>query len=140
MWQIIAAAGFVFLLLEIFAPGLFFLNFAISAFIVAIISVYIHNITVLVVVFSVLSIALIYSLRPLLIKCRVCNDAKTGIESKYIGKTAKVIEEIDKTKGVISLYDERWQARNIEEGIIEIGSSVKIVGNESIIMKVKKID
>jgi len=61
------------------------------------------------------------------------------MEAKYVGKTAKVIEDIDKDKGAISIYDERWQARSIDEGIIETGSIVKIESYESIIMYVRKV-
>ena len=86
-----------------------------------------------------LSIFFIYTLRPLFIKRKTQQDLKTGIEEKYIGKVAKAISVIDKNSGVISIYDERWQARNIEDGIIEIGQNVEIVSNDSLIMNVKKI-
>ena len=50
------------------------------------------------------------------------------------------IENIDKNNGVITIYDERWQARNIENETIEAGQTVEIVGYDSLIMKIKKID
>ena len=65
---------------------------------------------------------------------------KTGIEEKYVGKTARAVENIDKNNGVITIYDERWQARNIENETIEAGQTVEIVGYDSLIMKIKKID
>lgn len=64
------------------------------------------------------------------------NKEKTGMEAKYIGKIAKVIEKIDSENGVISIYDERWQARSNE--VIEAGQNVEIIGYDSLIMKVKK--
>lgn len=140
MWEIILGIGIVFLLLEIFIPTLFCINFAIAAFIVAIISCFIHNFAVLTIIFCILSIILIYSLRPMLLKLSKNEKLKTGIEDKYIGKTAIVLEDINKDQGAISLYDERWQARNIKEGTIPKGANVKIIKNESIIMFVEKID
>lgn len=140
MWQIITAIGFVFLILEILTPSLFFLNFALAAFICAIISLYIGNISFLVILFSILSIIFIFSLRPLLIKKCVSKSQKTGMESKYIGKVVLVVENIDKNSGTISIYDERWQARNLEEGVIPKGSKVQIISHEGIIMQVKKVD
>ena len=140
MWQIILGVGIIFLLLEIFAPSMFFLNFALSALICAIVSVFFDNIVFLIVLFCVLSVIFILSLRPIFLKKIYKKDEKTGIEEKYIGKTAKVIENTDKNYGIISIYDERWQARNIEEGIIEAGQIVEIVGIDSIIMKVKKVN
>ncbi len=62
----------------------------------------------------------------------------TGVEEKYIGKTAKVIEEISKNNGVISIYDERWNARTINDETINIGEEVTIVKNESLIFYVEK--
>lgn len=140
MWQIITALGFIFLILEMFTPSLFFLNFAIAAFICAIISLFYANITALVVIFSLLSVLLIFTLRPLLVKKCTCKSQQTGIESKYIGKVVPVIEDIDKNNGAISIYDERWQARNCDEGVILKGEKVKIINLEGIIMQVQKVD
>jgi len=140
MWEFFVGLGFIFLIIEIFAPSMFCLNFAISAFICAIISLFITNITILTVTFSILAIFLIFTLRPILMKNLNDKKLKTGIESKYVGKIAKAIENIDKSNGTISIYDERWQARNIEEGTIEKGSEVEIVSYESIVMYVKKIN
>ncbi len=140
MWQIILCVGFLFLILEMFTPAMFFLNFAIAAFVCAGLSFFITNLALLIVIFCVLSVILIYTVRPILQKL-VKKDKKTdtGIESKYIGQKAKVIEDIDKQKGVISIYDERWQARNVDEGVIEKESTVEIVSNESIVMYVRKV-
>ena len=61
------------------------------------------------------------------------------MESKYVGKTAKATEDITKNSGAITIYDERWQARNIDEGTIEKGSNVEIVSYESIVMNVRRV-
>ena len=139
MWQIIFCIGLGFLILEMFTPAMFFLNFAIAAFICALLSFITTNIAILVVVFCVLSVVLMYTLRPLLMKNVQNKESNTGMDSKYVGKIAKVIEDIDKQKGVISIYDERWQARNIEEGVIAAGESVEIISHESIVMNVRKV-
>ena len=65
---------------------------------------------------------------------------ETGINAKYIGKIAKVLETVTENSGVISIYDERWEARNIDDSEIIAGQNVEIVGHESLIMKVKKVD
>ncbi len=141
MWQLCLTIGIVFLILEIFVPAYFFLNLAIAAFICAIIPVFFSiKLAALTVIFCALSLALILVLRPILTKKDDSRHLKTGMESKYVGKTASVIEEIDKTKGVISIYDERWQARNTQDGTIEKGLTVEITGYDSIVMKVKKIN
>ena len=139
MWQIILCIGFIFLILEMFTPAMFFLNFAIAAFVCAILSVYVESITVLVIVFSLLSVVLIYTLRPMLMKNMKNKENETGMASKYVGKTATVIEEVTKDKGVVSIYDERWQARNVEDGVIEAGKKVEIVNFESLILFTKEV-
>lgn len=139
MWQIILGVGIIFLLLEIFIPSMFFINFAISAVICAIISLFYKSIFGLIVIFSALSLILVFLLRPIFQK-KNQNEEKTGMEEKYVGKTARVVENVTKDSGVISIYDERWQARNIEESEIQAGEMVEILGYESLIMKVKKVD
>ena len=61
------------------------------------------------------------------------------MNSKYVGKVVQAVEEITKDKGTISIYDERWQARNLDEGVINEGESVKIESYESLIMYVRKV-
>ena len=75
-------------------------------------------------------------LRPLILK-RMSKETETGVNDKYIGRTAKAEEEISSDKGVISIYGERWEARS--ENVIEKGSNVKIVRNESLVMFVEKV-
>ena len=137
MWQLLVILGLVFLVLEMFTPMLFFLNFAIASFITAIASFIITDINILMLIFVVLSLLLLWFLRPLLVKSKNQKNSNTGMESKYIGQTAKVIEEVTSDSGVISIYDERWNARSINNEIIPIGSIVEIVKHESLIMSVK---
>ena len=139
MWQIILGVGIIFLLLEIFIPSMFFINFALAAVVCAIISLFYEGIFVLVVIFSILSLIFVFLLRPIFQK-KSSDDAKTGIEEKYVGKTARVVENVTCDAGVITIYDERWQARNVEDSTVEAGCSVEIVGYDSLIMKVKKLD
>ena len=140
MWHIIAGVGIIFALIEIFVPSMFFLNLAFAAFATAVISLFVTNITTLIWIFSGLSVLFIFTLRPILLHKQGSNDEKTGIEEKYIGKIATVIENIDSNSGAITIYDERWQAKNVEEGTIEIGQKVLIISNDSLIMNVKKVD
>ncbi len=139
MWQIMLCVAIFSLILEIFVPAFFFLNFAIAGFICTIIACFVHSFNILIGIFSVLSLLMLLILRPIFLKMQNKIKQKTGMEEKYVGKTALVADDIDKTKGVISIYDERWQARNINEGTILKGKTVEIVGYESIIMKVKEI-
>ena len=137
-WQILIFAGVVFLIVEIFTPVLFFLNFAIACFLTAILALYVIDWNILVPSFIALSAIFLFFLRPLLIKTRT-NAQKTGVEEKYIGKIAKVTETITSNSGVVSIYNERWEARSNTGEEIAVGSDVKIVKNESLILFVEKI-
>lgn len=134
-WQILAGIGLIFLILEMTVPSMFFLNFAVGAFVAAICSIYIFNWTALILIFVAVSLVSLLFLRPLLVK-QTHKSQETGLAAKYIGKTAKVIETVCPTRGVISIYDERWEARADHE--IPVGCEVEIERNESLVMYVKE--
>lgn len=135
LWQLLGVLGIGFLLLEMFTPSMFFLNFAISAFICAVLSVFTKNPYTLVIAFFVFSFVSFVFLRPILIK-RFCKNKETGVVNKYIDKIAKAEEDITEFSGVISIYGERWEARSENGNQISKGAEVKIIRNESIIMYV----
>jgi len=139
LWQLLSIIGIVFLILEIFTPSMFFLNFSLAAFICAGVSVWIKNPFALTVIFFVLSFASFAFLRPVIMK-RFSKETETGVNSKYIGKTLKTDVDITDNSGVINIYGERWEARSENGTLIPSGSEVKIVRNESIIMYVEKIN
>ena len=116
---------------------MFFLNFAVAAFITAVASLYTTKLLTLVLIFFVFSFLSFAFLRPLLLK-KKGKDIETGVNDKYIGKKAKVIEEISADNGSISIYDERWNARTEDGSVIPAGEEVEIVRNDSLIMYVVK--
>ena len=103
MWQFLCVVGIASVILEIFTPSMFFLNFALAAFITAIASLVTLNHFALVLIFFVFSFISFVFLRPILLR-RNSKDTETGIEGKYIGKVAKVTEEVAKDRGVITIY------------------------------------
>ena len=138
VWQFLCVIGIAFVILEIFTPSMFFLNFALAAFITAGISLITLNKFALVLAFFLLSFLSFAFLRPILLR-RNSKDTETGMEGKYIGKTAKVTEEVTAERGVITIYGERWEARCENGAIIPVGAEVKILRNDSLIMYVTKI-
>lgn len=138
IWQIWCVFGLLLLILEMFTPALFFLNLAFAAFFTAIFA---HSGVTFIsqtIVFSITSVLLIIFLRPFILLKIKTNNAQTGVEAKYIGHEAKVINEITKTSGRISIYGEDWNARTLNGENIPVDSVVKIVKNESLIMYVEK--
>ncbi len=138
LWQILGAIGIAFLILEMFTPSMFFLNFALAGFICAVVSVVYKNVYGLIIIFFILSFVSFAFLRPILIK-KFNKSTETGVNSKYIDKIVKIDSEITSSSGVINIYGERWEARSDNGETIPAGSEVKIVRNESIIMYVSKI-
>jgi len=136
-WQLLIVVGILFILVEIFAPMVFFLNFALACFMTAAVAFYIVDWNILVPIFVVTSAIFLIFLRPILIKKRN-GKMQTGIDDKYIGKIVKVIETVTSSSGVVSIYDERWSARSNTGEEFEAGSEVKIVRNESLILYVEK--
>jgi len=137
-WQILIVAGVIFLIIEIFTPMVFFLNFAIACFITAIIALFVIDLNYLIPIFIVFSAIFLLFLRPILVKSRD-GGKKTGVEEKYIGKTAKVIETVTSNSGVVSIYDERWNARSDSGDEIPAGEEVTIVKNESLVLYVETV-
>lgn len=138
LWQIIGIISIALFILEIFTPTMFFLGLAIAALLTALISVWYNNIYGLVIAFVVLAVIVSIFIKPILNK-NTSAECQTGIEGKYIGKTAKVESDITKDSGVISIYGERWEARVESDDIIPAGSEVRIIKNNSLIMFVERI-
>ena len=139
LWEIFAIVGLICLILEMILPSMFFLNLAFAGFATAVIALFVTGWVNLTVIFVVLSLLFIILLRPVLLRNRECKLCETGMEGKYIGKIVKVIEPVDKYKGAITIYDERWEARTDCDETIPEGKEVKIVKYESLILTVGRI-
>ena len=139
-WQIFLIAGVVSLILEMIVPSMFFLNFAISGVLTAIISLWVTDITVLVIDFAVIALLSIILLRPFLLKTlKSSKEKETGVKSEYLDQIAKVVQPVNKFAGVITVYDERWEARVENDDEIPEGTEVRIIKNDSLIMYVERV-
>ncbi|MYV49156.1 NfeD family protein [Streptomyces sp. SID2888] len=84
-----------------------------------------------VVVFAVVSVALIAVVRPIAARHRSQNpELATGIEALK-GKRATVLERVDGSGGRVKLAGEVWSARALDSELIyEVGQEVDIVDIE----------
>ncbi len=135
LWQSLSIAGLVLLIVEILTPTMFFLNLALACFVTAGVSVYFSELNILVPVWVVASAVFLFLLKPLQKRNKI--SAGTGMD-KYVGQKAQVIEKIDGDGGVISVFDERWNARSENGEEFDVGSKVYIVRNENLTMFVRK--
>jgi len=139
LWQIFSIVAVIAVILEIVIPSGFFLNFAVAGVLTAVLSLFVTSFNALIIDFIILSLLSIWLIRPLLMKSRAANVKKSELDDKYIGETAKVVETVTKNSGVITIYEERWDARTLGEEDIPAGSDVKIIKNDSLILYVEKI-
>ncbi|MCD7879999.1 MAG: NfeD family protein [Candidatus Gastranaerophilales bacterium] len=139
LWMIFAIVAIIATIIEIAAPTLFCLNFAVAGIITALISLYWGSFLQLLTVFLVLSLLSILFLKPFLEKF-LKKDSNADFNSQYTGKVVKVIEPVTQSSGAVTIYEERWEARlNAGGEEIPVGCEVKIVKNDSTILYVEKI-
>ena len=138
LWEFLVICGIGFIILELFTPSMFFLNFAVASLVTALVALLTTKMLALVLVFFIMSFLSFMFLRPLILQ-KFSKDTETGINDKYVGKKAKVIEDVSANSGVISIYDERWNARVEDGSVIPSGSDVEIIRNDGLTMYVKLI-
>ena len=141
MWIKLLILCVAFLILEMFTPVMFFINLSIAALCAAAVSYLGYSTTVVTAVFVVVSIVTIAFIRPLFLRNMKSKKNETGMEEKYIGKIAKVVEEVSHKGGRVAIYGEEWNAvlKSSEESTVPVGSEVKIVSNDSIVLTVEEI-
>ena len=138
LWMLYVIISVIAVIVEIFAPSLFCINFAIAGIITAIVSIFWGNLPITLVMFMVLSLLSIIFIRPVL-KRLLLKSERMDFNAEYYGKIVKVIETVTKTSGAITVYDERWEARIKDGEDIPVGADVKIVANDSTILYVERI-
>jgi len=130
-------AGFVFFLLEFVMPGLILFFFAVGAWIVAILSLFIDmSINMQLIIFLASTLVTILFFRKWVKKILWSKHHSSEVEDELIGKTAKAATFIGPGQdGKVDFKGTSWNASSSD--IIEQGENVMITGNESIILIVK---
>lgn len=134
IWFIV---GFVFFLLEFVIPGLILFFFAVGAWVVAILSLFIDlSINSQLLIFLATSILTILLFRKWVKRILWVKKHSSEIEDEFIGKVGKAETFIGPGQhGKVDFKGTSWDARS--EDVIEKGEQVIIVGNESILLIVK---
>lgn len=137
VWQILCIAGILLVILEMATPAMFFLNLALACFFTALVSVYTTDFTILSIVWVVSSLLLIFLFRPLMVRKNRIEASTTGM-GRYVGAKAKVLEEVSPQDGVVSVFDERWNAVSSDGSRIAKGEQVIIEKHENLTLYVRK--
>ena len=112
--------------------------FAAGAIVALIVSLFVPDFIVQVVVFVIISAALLLSLRPIFTRYLKKNDIKTNAD-RLIGKTAVCSKAItDGERGEVRIDGKIWTA--ISNDDIIIGEKVEVLGIEGVKLVVKKIE
>lgn len=134
IWMI---AGFVFFLLEFAVPGLILFFFAVGAWIVSLLSLFIDmSINTQLIIFLAASLLTIVLFRNWVKRILDAKQSSTQLEDEFIGKRAKAETMIAPgNDGKVTFKGTSWNARSAD--IIQVGEDVIITGNESILLIVK---
>jgi len=129
--------GFVCFLLEFILPGLILFFFAIGAWIVAILSLFIDmDINTQLILFLTSSMLTILLFRKWVKKIIWTRKHSTELEDEFLGKTGKAESFIGPGQnGKVDFKGTSGDAAS--EDIIEKGENVLIIGNDSILLIVK---
>jgi len=134
IWFII---GFLCFLLEFVVPGLILFFFAVGAWIVAVVSLFVDlGINSQLILFLASSLTTIFLFRNWVRKIVWTKRHSTELEDEFIGKTGKAETFIGPGQiGKVDFKGTQWDARS--EDRIEKGDNVTIIGNDSILLIVK---
>jgi inner membrane protein len=130
-------AGFAFFLLEFVVPGLVFFFFAVGAWVVALLTMFLDlSFNAQLVTFLISSGLSILLLRKWLKKVIASRRDHSEVEDEFVGKTALAETFIGpENEGMVSFRGTTWRAYS--EDTIQKGELVVIVGNQSIKLFVK---
>ncbi len=134
IWFIV---GFVFFLLEFAVPGLILFFFAVGAWIVAIVSLFVDiSINTQLLLFLVSTALTILLFRKWIKKILGAREKPSEIEDEFIGKTGRAETFIGPGQdGKVDFKGTSWDARSADS--IEKGETIIVIGNESILLIVK---
>ena len=139
MWQLWAVVAVLGLLLELTSGDFFIVCFSIGACAAAIVSPF-AGLYVQLIVFGVVTALSIYQVRPFALRYLHRNEEnRVSNADALIGRQGHVTETIqEKGFGRVAIDGDDWKAVSADETEIPIGTRVKVVNSESIIISVVK--
>ena len=134
IWILIAV---VFIILELITTTFFLVWFGIGSVVAALLNYWGFDIYIQFTGFVIVSAVLILLTRKFADKITPENSKKTTAE-RLIGLNAKVIRQVDDSSYIVRVSGEEWSAHTNDP--VDIGDTVKVVGINSIILIIEKID
>ena len=139
MWQLWAVVAVLGLMFELTSGDFFIVCFSIGACAAAIVSPF-AGLYVQLIVFGVVTALSIYQVRPFALRYLHRNEEnRVSNADALIGRQGHVTETIqEKGFGRVAIDGDDWKAISADETEIPIGTRVKVVNRESIIISVVK--
>ena len=139
MWQLWAVLAVLGLILELTSGDFFIMCIAIGAAGAAITAPF-AGIYVQLAVFTVVSLLCLWQLRPFVLRYLHKNEEnRVSNADALMGRQGRVIETIQENGfGYVAIDGDQWKAVAANDEEIPVGTRVKVVGRESIIITVEK--
>ena len=139
MWQLWAVVAVLGLMFELTSGDFFIVCFSIGACAAAMVSPF-AGLYVQLIVFGVVTALSIYQVRPFALRYLHRNEEnRVSNADALIGRQGHVTETIqEKGFGRVAIDGDDWKAVSADETEIPIGTRVKVVNRESIIISVVK--
>ncbi len=124
LWLVLAIVLFV---VEAAVPGLVCIWFALGAVAAMVVSFFVANTAVQLIVFVLVAAILLVATRGLVKKYLKGKAERTNAD-RFVGQDAIVIETVDNLKntGRVSIYGFEWKAASVDQSVLETGSVVTI--------------
>lgn len=139
LWLLWALACLVLLILELGSGDFFIMCFSIGTLAAAVVSPIIPSLLAQVIIWVAVSVLCIFFVRPVMLKYfhRHGHDRKSNADA-LIGRTGKVIEDIAPgSHGYVAVDGDQWRAVTRGTSVIPVGTLVRIVARDSIIVTVE---
>lgn len=142
VWHIWAIVALLCVILEIFTAGFAVMCFSFGAAAAAICAACDLDLVWQLVAFSVVTALAFVFVRPFVLKhlTKPKDEVKTNSDA-IIGRVARVSEKIDDAAntGRVAIDGDDWKAVSQDGEVLEVGTQVRIVSRESIILTVKSL-
>jgi len=142
IYQYWLIAAIVLVIVEICTASFGSICFAIGAAFSAIVAGLGGGFVWQIVVFALVSMLTFIFLRPIVMRWidRKSNDVKTNVDA-LVGRKGIVSERIDASQhlGRVAIDGDDWRAVSNDGSVIEKGTSVEILKNDSIILTVRRL-
>ncbi|MCC0681504.1 NfeD family protein [Clostridioides sp. ES-S-0005-03] len=137
IWLIVAV---LFGIAEMLTPSLTLIWFSVGAVILIFLSTFIKSIFLQVLIFAVISIAMLVVATKKIVKKDKTYKSNTNLQA-MISKKGVVTEEISPNQtGLVVVEHETWTAISIDDEKIDQGSTVEVLKIEGVKLVVKKVN